>query len=42
MSVLHYLLSHNKRTQPPPPPPRPPAMFGSYIEENKTKEIISH
>ena len=41
MSVLHYLLSHNKRTQ-PPPAPRPPAMFGSYIEENKTKEIISH
>ena len=41
MSVLHYLLSHNKRTQ-PPPPPRPPAMFGSYIEENKTKEITSH
>ena len=39
MSVLHYLLSHNKRTQ---PPPRPPAMFGSYIEENKTKEITSH
>ena len=40
MSVLHYLLSHNKRTQPPPPLPAPRQCLALTLKRIRQKKSL--